>query len=77
MIKRSSEEVDIRSTDMGEGSRKWPCVLWGNGDGVGRVRVAEKRRDETRREEKRKEKSERTVKVMMMMMTVMMCTQRL
>ena len=54
---------------MGEGSRKRPCVLWGNGDGVGRVRVAEKRREETKREEKRREKSERTV--------VMMCTQRL
>jgi hypothetical protein len=60
LITRSSEGVDIRSKDVGEGSRKRPCVLWGNGDGVGRVRVAEKRREEkrreaTRREEKRKE----------------------
>lgn len=55
MITRSSEGVDIRSKDVGEGSRKRPCVLWGNGDGVGRVRVAEKRREATRREEKRKE----------------------
>ena len=45
---RSRKRVVNGSKEVVEGSRNRPCVLWGNGDGVGRVRVAEKRREESK-----------------------------